>query len=297
MYAHGTPMNFSLKLIAFALLSLLTPLATADVTTATQAMENPNNPLLLMRTSRGAIFMELFPESAPRNVANFVALAQAQVPLFDVTTDSMVQPNYYDGMTFHRVMKNYLIQAGAPRQPGAPVPEYQLDDEINARQFGLHEIKVLDALGKPHDWLNLKNNEDFQHEVLVPLYRQLEIRTPEALETRQFAVHDALQDMTLMQAYQNQGYRYNDRLISRAPLRGSVAMAGSGPNTNNAEFFITMIDAPWLVGKATIIGQVVEGLDIVDRINQSAAMRGNSTTPSPNTGTMIFDIRQVNSIP
>jgi cyclophilin family peptidyl-prolyl cis-trans isomerase len=290
-------MNFSLKLIAFALLSLLTPLATADVTTATQAMENPNNPLLLMRTSRGEIFMELFPESAPRNVANFIALAQAQVPMFDVTTESMVQPNYYDGMTFHRVLKNYLIQAGAPRQPGAPVPEYKLDDEINARQFGLHEIKVLDALGKPHDWLNLKNNEDFQHEVLVPLYRQLEIRSPEALETRQFAVHDALQDMTLMQAYQNQGYRYNDRLISRAPLRGSVAMAGSSPNTNNAEFFITMIDAPWLVGKATIIGHVVEGLDIVDRINQSAAMRGNSTTPSPNTGTMIFDIRQVNSIP
>jgi cyclophilin family peptidyl-prolyl cis-trans isomerase len=290
-------MKLPLKLIAFALLSLLTPLATADVTTATQAMENPNNPLLLMRTSRGAIFMELFPESAPRNVANFIALAQAQVPMFDVTTESMVQPNYYDGMTFHRVLKNYLIQAGAPRQPGAPVPEYKLDDEINARQFGLHEIKVLDALGKPHDWLNLKNNEDFQHEVLVPLYRQLEIRSPEALETRQFAVHDALQDMTLMQAYQNQGYRYNDRLISRAPLRGSVAMAGSSPNTNNAEFFITMIDAPWLVGKATIIGHVVEGLDIVDRINQSAAMRGNSTTPSPNTGTMIFDIRQVNSIP
>lgn len=290
-------MNFSLTLIAFALLSLLTPLAAADVTTATQAMENPSNPLLLMRTSRGEIFLELFPESAPRNVANFIALAQAQVPLFDVTTDSMVQPNYYDGMTFHRVLKNYLIQAGAPRQPGAPVPEYQLEDEINARQFGLHEIKVLDTLGKPHAWLNLKDNEDFQREVLMPLYRQLEIRTPEALETRQFAVVAALQALTLQQAYQNQGYRYNDRLASRVPLRGSVAMAGSGPNTNNAEFFITMIDTPWLVGKATIIGQVVEGMDIVDRINQSAAMRGNSTTPSPNTGTMIFDIRQVSSIP
>ncbi|MES3008524.1 MAG: peptidylprolyl isomerase [Pseudomonadota bacterium] len=290
-------MKFSLKLIASALLLLLTPLATADVTTATQAMENPNNPLLLMRTSRGEIFLELFPESAPRNVANFIALAQAQVPLFDVTTGSMVQPNYYDGMTFHRVLKNYLIQAGAPRQPGAPVPEYQLDDEINARQFGLHEIKVLDALGKPHPWLNLQDSEGFQREVLVPLYRQLEIRTPEALETRQFAVSDALQEMTLLQAYQNQGYRYNDRLTSRVPLRGSIAMAGSGPNTNTAEFFITMIDAPWLAGKATVIGHVVEGMEIVDRINASAAMRGTSTTPSPNTATMIYDIRQVNSIP
>ena len=125
-------MKFSLRLIASALLLLLMPLATADVTTATQAMENPSNPLLLMRTSRGEVFLELFPESAPRNVANFIALAQARVPLFDVTTGSMVQPNYYDGMTFHRVLKNYLIQAGAPRQAGAPVPEYQLEDEIDS---------------------------------------------------------------------------------------------------------------------------------------------------------------------
>ena len=289
-------MKFSLRLIASALLLLLMPLATADVTTATQAMENTSNPLLLMRTSRGEVFLELFPESAPRNVANFIALAQARVPLFDVTTGSMVQPNYYDGMTFHRVLKNYLIQAGAPRQAGAPVPEYQLEDEINARQFGLHELKVLDPFGKPHPWLNLQDNEDFQREVLLPLYRRLDIRTPEALEARQFAVHSSLQEMTLLQAYENQGYRYNDRLTSRPALRGSVAMTGSGPNTINAEFFITTIDAPWLAGKTTIIGQVVEGLDIVDRINASAAMRGNSTTPSPNTGTMIFEIRQVNGL-
>ncbi|MDP1930714.1 MAG: peptidylprolyl isomerase [Gammaproteobacteria bacterium] len=285
----------SLLLPALLLLNLLlTATAGADVTTATQAMENPTNPLLHMRTSRGDVFLELFPAAAPRNVANFVALANAQVPMFDVTTGTTVSPHYYDGLSVHRVLPYFLIQSGAPRQAGTPVPEYQLDDEINASLLGLDQIKVLDEGGTPHPWLNLQDNEDFQQEILAPLYRRMGITSPEMLETRQTAVLSALRELTLQQAYENQGYRYNTRLPSLQPVRGSIAMAGSGPNTNQAEFFITTVDAPWLAGKSTIIGRVVEGMDIVDRINQSAVMRGNSTTPTANSGTMIFDIRQVN---
>lgn len=280
-------------LTALLLLALSTT-AKADVTTAMLAMENQANPLLLMRTSRGEIYVELFPDAAPRNVANFIALAHAEVPMFDVSAGANVTPNYYDNLSFHRVLPYYLIQSGAPRQAGAPVPEYQLDDEINATQLGLDQIMVLDEAGAPHDWLNLQDNEDFQQEILVPLYRQMGITSPAMLEARQSAVLSALRGLTLQGAYENQGYRYNNRLPSRQPMRGSLAMAGSGPNSNQAEFFITVIDAPWLAGKSTIIGQVVEGIDVVDRINQSAVMRGNSTTPTANSGTMIFDIRQVN---
>lgn len=280
--------------LLLALSALVHNQARADVTTATLAMENSANPLMLIRTSRGEIYVELFPEAAPRNVANFIALAQAQVPMFDVATGTTVTPNYYDGLSFHRVLPYTLIQSGAPRQPGAPVPEYQIDDEINATQLGLDQIKVLDETGSPNALLNLQDNEDFQQEILVPLYRQMGITSPEMLESRQGAVLSALRELTLQRAYENQGYRYNNRLPSRQPLRGSLAMAGSGPNTNQAEFFITTIDTPWLAGKSTVIGQVVEGMDIVDRINQSAVMRGNSTTPTANSGTMIFDIRQVN---
>jgi cyclophilin family peptidyl-prolyl cis-trans isomerase len=287
--------NLLRSLLALLMLSS-SGLATADLATATAAMESATNPLMLMRTSRGDIYLELFPQAAPRNVANFIALAEARVPLFDIATTSTVTPYYYDGLTFHRILRNYLVQAGAPRAPNAPVPEYLVEDEINARQFGLHEQKVLDPFGKPHPWLNLADNADFQREILVPLYRIMGISSPEAVSARQFEIHDALQSMSLRQAYENQGYRYNDRLVSRDPLRGSVAMTGTGPNTNAAEFFITLVDAPWLAGKATIIGRVVEGMEIVDRIDQAAVLRGDTTAATPTTATMIFDLRQVNAL-
>lgn len=289
-------MRTILRSMLAALLLTSAGFVAADLSTATAAMESAVNPLMLMRTSRGDIYIELFPQSAPRNIANFIALAEARVPLFDIATTSTVTPFYYDGMNFHRILRNYLVQAGAPRAPNAPIPEYVVEDEINAQQFGLHELKVLDPLGKPHPWLNLGDNADFQREILVPLYRRLGISTPEVVEARQFEIHAALQDMSLRQAYENQGYRYNDRLVSREPLRGSVAMAGNGPNTNSAEFFITLVDAPWLAGKATIIGRVVEGIEIVDRIDQSAVLRGDTTMATPTTATMIFDLRQVNAL-
>ena len=155
--------NLLRSLLALLMLSS-SGLATADLATATAAMESATNPLMLMRTSRGDIYLELFPQAAPRNVANFIALAEARVPLFDIATTSTVTPYYYDGLTFHRILRNYLVQAGAPRAPNAPVPEYLVEDEINARQFGLHEQKVLDPFGKPHPWLNLADNADFQRD-------------------------------------------------------------------------------------------------------------------------------------
>jgi len=288
--------NFLRSLLAI-LMMCGTGLATADLATATAAMDNPANPLMLMRTSRGDIYLELYPESAPRNVANFIALAEARVPLFDISTASTVTPHYYDGMVFHRILRNYLVQAGAPRSATSPVPEYLVEDEINARQFGLHEEKVLDAFGKPHPWLNLADNADFQEQILVPLYRRLGISSPAAVEARQYEIHDVLRTMTLRQAWENQGYRYNERLASRAPVRGSLAMAGSAPNTNAAEFFITLVDAPWLAGTTTVIGRVVEGMEIVDRIDQAAVLRGDTTAATPTTATMIFDLRQVNALP
>lgn len=275
----------------------------ADVITATQAMENPANPLLLMRTSRGDVYLELFPQAAPRNVANFIALAHGEVPLVTAVTPesrsaSGQTPQYwYDNLAFHRVLPGYIIQSGAPQTQGSPVPDIELDDEINARQLGLHEEKLLDSAGNPHPWLNLQDAEDFQREVLVPLYRELGITSPQMLETRQSEIFSTLRDMTLQQAYENMGYRYNDRLPSRQPLRGAVAMAEAKPNSNRSEFFITLTDTPWLAGRTTIIGQVVEGMDIVDGINQAAVLRGNSTTPASNSGTTIIDIRQLNLAP
>ena len=173
--------------------------------------------------------------------------------------------------------------------------------------FGFHGLAVavtqlknmthFDATGNLNDWLNLQDREQFESQILAPLYERLNINSPSDVETRQFEIHSALKDMTLRQAYESQGYRYNDRLIPRPPIRGSIAMASAGPNLNRAEFFFLLVDAPWLAGKATVIGEVVEGMEIVDRIDQSAVLRGETTAPTPTTATLIFDVRQVNALP
>lgn len=291
------PMRILAKYCLALFLLCASALTCADLSSATQAMEDPSHPLILMRTSRGDIYIELFPESAPGNVANFIALSEGRVNMTDIDTGQTLAPHYYDGKTFHRVIRNYLVQSGASSTAQGPRLEYFLEDEINARDLGLNGIKILDETGAPNAWLNLQKDVDFQTEILQPLYQKLDIRSPDQVEARQYELHKLLSEMSLQQAYENQGYQFNNRLPARLPVRGSVAMANSGPNTNQSEFFITLIDSPWLAGKATIIGEVIEGMEIVDRIDQAAVLRGESSTPTPTTITMIFDVRQINATP
>jgi len=62
------------------------------------------------------------------------------------------------------------------------------------------------------------------------------------------------------------GYSFADEPVSRSYNRGIVAMANSGPNTNGSQFFIMLEDAPQLPKQYTIFGNVIEGLDVVDKI-------------------------------
>jgi len=261
----------------------------ADLDSAVSSMEDPSNPLMLMKTSKGDVYLELFPAAAPRNAANFIALAEGTVELSIPDTGERTTGHYYDGFSFHRVLPGYLIQAGAPLNSGRAVPDYRLADEINARQVGLHQLKVLDDSNKPHPWLNIRDRTDFEQRILAPLYRRININDPLQLAGRQFEVLQMLREMTLQQAYENQGYTYNNTLPSRRPARGSLLMASSGPNSISAEFFIPVIDAPWLTGTSTVIGRIVEGIEVVDRIHQESASR----LASPLSITTIYEIRQV----
>jgi cyclophilin family peptidyl-prolyl cis-trans isomerase len=64
------------------------------------------------------------------------------------------------------------------------------------------------------------------------------------------------------------GYTFEDEPSGHAVVRGAVAMANSGPNTNGSQFFIVTAEAcPWLDGKHTVFGRVVSGQDVVDRIS------------------------------
>jgi cyclophilin family peptidyl-prolyl cis-trans isomerase len=126
-----------------------------------------------MRTTEGVIIFELFDDDAPKTVANFKKLATE---------------GFYDGLSFHRIIKDFMAQGGCPQGTGTGGPGYQFEDEFN------------------------------DHKV----------------------------------------------------VRGALAMANSGPNTNGSQFFIVTADeAPWLDGKHTVFGQVVEGEDVVERLNDT----------------------------
>ena len=63
------------------------------------------------------------------------------------------------------------------------------------------------------------------------------------------------------------GYSFEDEFNEHKVVRGALAMANAGPNTNGSQFFIVTADAcPWLDGKHTVFGQVTDGLDVVDAI-------------------------------
>jgi peptidyl-prolyl cis-trans isomerase B (cyclophilin B) len=63
------------------------------------------------------------------------------------------------------------------------------------------------------------------------------------------------------------GYTFDDEINEHKVVRGALAMANAGPNTNGSQFFIVTTDAaPWLDGKHTVFGQVTEGMDTIDAI-------------------------------
>jgi cyclophilin family peptidyl-prolyl cis-trans isomerase len=63
------------------------------------------------------------------------------------------------------------------------------------------------------------------------------------------------------------GYTFKDEINDHKVVRGALAMANSGPNTNGSQFFIVTADAcPWLDGKHTVFGEVADGMDVVQKI-------------------------------
>ena len=138
-----------------------------------------------IETSKGIIKTQLFFNLTPVTVANFISLAEGENK---EVSDQYKGKKYYNGITFHRVIPDFMIQGGDPTGTGSGSPGYNFKDEF------IDELK-----------------------------------------------HDSA---------------------------GILSMANAGPGTNGSQFFITHKETPWLDGAHTVFGNVVEGQDIVDKIEQ-----------------------------
>ena len=85
----------------------------------------------VIETSQGSITIELFPDKAPVTVANFVGLAEGTKEFTDAKTGEKVRRKFYDGLTFHRVIPDFMIQGGCPIGKGTGGPGYTFEDEID----------------------------------------------------------------------------------------------------------------------------------------------------------------------
>jgi len=75
------------------------------------------------------------------------------------------------------------------------------------------------------------------------------------------------------------GYTFEDEINSHKIVRGALAMANAGPNTNGSQFFIvTAASCPWLDGKHTVFGDVREGMDVVDKLDGVSTDGGDRPT-------------------
>jgi len=121
-------------------------------------------------TTHGEITCQLFPEKAPQTVKNFVGLAEGTIEFTDPANGQRLRRRYYDGMAFHRVIPNFMIQGGCPLGTGTGGPGYKFEDEFS-KDLGFDRPGKLAMANSgpntngsqffitvaPTDWLNNKH--------------------------------------------------------------------------------------------------------------------------------------------
>lgn len=180
---------FWIYLFAF-LLAAFSFRADAKTDSKAKTTKKGKDMIAVFETSKGTFKVKLFADKAPKTVENIVGLIEGTKEWTDPKTGEKVKKPFYDGLTFHRVIKDFMIQGGCPLGTGTGGPGFRFEDEFPA--------------GAPK--------------------------------------HDK---------------------------PGILSMANAGPNTNGSQFFVTTVPTPWLDGRHTVFGEVVEGMDVVKSIENS----------------------------
>lgn len=135
-------------LVAFLLLGLTfhseAQTTTTSTTTSTtvqkaaakdtgKAAKKEKNMIAIFETNKGTFKVKLFNETAPKTVANFVGLADGSKEWTDPKTGNKVKKPFYDGLKFHRVIPNFMIQGGDPLGQGTGGPGYRFEDEFSPK--------------------------------------------------------------------------------------------------------------------------------------------------------------------
>ncbi|TGJ99296.1 peptidylprolyl isomerase [Leptospira semungkisensis] len=229
----------------------------------------------VLQTSQGDMVFELFDKDAPYTVQNFIDLAQGEKE-FTLRNGQPQKRPFYDGLTFHRVIENFMIQGGCPYGDGSGTPGYKFADEINARSLGLDKQKI----GQVPYYMSYLQRYVTQ---------ELGIRSQKEFEDRKEELEsnfEKAKGLSVMEVLYRLGYRYNEVVNSHKAIKGALAMANAGPNTNGSQFFVNQVDTPHLDGLHTVFGQIISGSDVIDKIIAS----GNGKTTIRRV--LIFDHRE-----
>ena len=220
-----------------------------------------------MKTNYGDIEIELFNDIAPKTVENFLGLAEGTKEWFDKSSNSKVKKPFYDGLIFHRVIKDFMIQGGCPEGTGTGGPGYSFEDECYETGEPISGKITDDKIGL-----------DLFNQIIAPYLGSTPSPDKDILEIANKCVE--LQSVEPLKANDIEYYleKTGNKVFTKkgklkAPVDfGTICMANSGPNTNGSQFFIvTKKDGcDWLNGKHTVFGKVIKGMEVVQTIENLA---------------------------
>lgn len=229
-----------------------------------------------IQTTLGNIIVRLYDET-PLHRDNFVKLARE---------------GYYDGTLFHRVIRDFMVQGGDPDSKGAPAgkslgvggPDYTLEAEIKP---GLWHKRGALAAARQSDEVNPERRSSGSQFYIVwgqvynpgqmgQLVKQLQMQAVQEAFGRLAMAHRD-QVMALRRARDREGLQaLQEQLAKQA--EDEVKAHGSGLTNEQIQCYTSLGGTPHLDGQYTVFGEVVEGLDVVEKIQQAATGRGDRPT-------------------